>query len=393
MDCPTHPFIDFALDLRQLSHEDWILLGEACSKIAHVIGVPLSPAVARELHTIALVRGARATTAIEGNTLSEEQVRDIVEGRLRLPPSQAYLQQEVENVVRACNEVLADFRDGRKAPLDGSWLQRHNAAILDSLQLAADVVPGEWRRHVVGVGGYRAPPPEYVRGLMDRLFVWLGELGDDGGTMSGTLRQPMQLVRALVAHLYIAWIHPFGDGNGRSARLLEFALLLSAGVPSASAHVLSNHYNETRSAYYRELDVASKLGTPYSFIRYSLVGLVDGLRNQIRLIQNQQERVIWTNYVYEVLDPRTVAEKRRARLALELAFHPTGVRRRELATLTTRLARDYSTTTAKTLTRDLNALRESGLLVHEGGVWRANVDLVRAFRPFTTDATPWVAPS
>ena len=44
------------------------------------------------------------------------------------------------------------------------------------------------------------------------------------------------LLRAIVAHLYIAWIHPFGDGNGRTARLVEADLLARFGVPEISCH-------------------------------------------------------------------------------------------------------------------------------------------------------------
>jgi Fic family protein len=62
---------------------------------------------------------------------------------------------------------------------------------------------------------------------------------------------------AVWAHLYIAWIHPFGDGNGRTARLVGFTLLLEGGVPAPAAHLLSNHNNRTRSSYYMELDKAS----------------------------------------------------------------------------------------------------------------------------------------
>jgi hypothetical protein len=68
------------------------------------------------------------------------------------------------------------------------------------------------------------------------------------------------ILKAMVAHLYLAWTHPFGDGNGRTARLIEFHILLSAGVPSPAAHLFSNHYNQTRAEYYRQLDRASKSG-------------------------------------------------------------------------------------------------------------------------------------
>jgi Fic family protein len=86
------------------------------------------------------------------------------------------------------------------------------------------------------------------------------------------------ILKAVVAHLYLAWIHPFGDGNGRTARLVEFQILLSSGVPSPAAHLLSNHYNQTRSEYYRQLDRASKSGGELApFIEYGARGFVAGL--------------------------------------------------------------------------------------------------------------------
>jgi hypothetical protein len=80
-------------------------LGEAASKCEHIAGVPLRPLVAHELHQLYLAKGVLGTTAIEGNTLSEEQVRQILKGELKLPPSKEYLQQEIENILQACNEI------------------------------------------------------------------------------------------------------------------------------------------------------------------------------------------------------------------------------------------------------------------------------------------------
>ncbi|MGH3941387.1 MAG: Fic family protein [Pseudonocardiaceae bacterium] len=66
-------------------------------------------------------------------------------------------------------------------------------------------------------------------------------------------------VAATLAHLYIAWIHPFGDRNGRTARLLECAILAHSGVvPWVSSNLLSDHYNRTRSRYYQRLERASR---------------------------------------------------------------------------------------------------------------------------------------
>lgn len=83
----SHPWITFRVDLRRAGSDLWLLLGEAASKCEHIARVPLRPTTAKLLHEIYLAKGAQATTAIEGNTLSEDEVRKAVEGKLRVPPS------------------------------------------------------------------------------------------------------------------------------------------------------------------------------------------------------------------------------------------------------------------------------------------------------------------
>ena len=94
----THPWIDFAFDLGRLSHADWLALGECASLCERIAGAPLDPATAANIHTIYLAKGALATTAIEGNTLSEDEARARIDGELELPPSRQYLGQEIDNI-------------------------------------------------------------------------------------------------------------------------------------------------------------------------------------------------------------------------------------------------------------------------------------------------------
>ena len=68
---------------------------------------PFAPSAWRIVAGVAC-EGAMATTAIEGNTLSEEEVRLIQEGKSTIPPSRKYLEQEVKNVLDALNTILAD---------------------------------------------------------------------------------------------------------------------------------------------------------------------------------------------------------------------------------------------------------------------------------------------
>jgi len=101
----THPWIKFELDLRKVNFDLRFQLGEAKAKCEQVAGVPLLPEIAERLHQLFLAKGALATTAIEGNTLSEEEALKLLKGELTLPPSKEYLGQEIENIIKTCNLV------------------------------------------------------------------------------------------------------------------------------------------------------------------------------------------------------------------------------------------------------------------------------------------------
>ena len=85
----THPWITFQYRLDQ--DRMWCLLGEATSKCQHLSGTPLQPALAKDLGQVYLVKGAVATTAIEGNSLNEDEVHELLASKRKLPPSQEYL--------------------------------------------------------------------------------------------------------------------------------------------------------------------------------------------------------------------------------------------------------------------------------------------------------------
>src|SRR5919202_5399853 len=134
--------------------------------------------------------------------------------------------------------------------------------------------------------------------LLGELCEWLN--GPDFTAPTEDWRVPYEIIKAALAHLYLAWVHPFGDGNGRTARLLEFRILLAAGVPSPATHLLSNHYNQTRSEYYRQLARTSESGGDVMpFIVYAVQGFLDGLREQLKTIRQQQFDDRWEQFVYE----------------------------------------------------------------------------------------------
>jgi len=385
----THPWISFRHHLERADPLHWSLLGEAAARCDHVAQAVLPPSDARELHRLYLIKGAKATTAIEGNTLSEEQIAALLEGQLELPPSREYLKQEVDNVLKAVNDIFADIMRGEPPVLTADWLAGANRRLLAGLEehLEDGVFPGEIPTRPVGVPGYRGAPREDCALLLDRLSGWLE--GDAWPVRPDRQedRTASAILRAVFVHLYVAWIHPFGDGNGRTARLAEFMILAREGVPSPCAHLLSNHYNLTRAEYYRQLDRSSRAnsgrGDPLGFLLYSLQGFVDGLREQSRFIGRIQLKLAWEHFVYGEFRriPSSSAMRRRREVTLALGRAGEPVRKRGIPDLSPGLARQYAEKTGKTLTRDMNWLVQRKFLERGEDGYRAKVESMRAFRP------------
>ena len=163
------------------------------------------------------------STGIEGNPLSPAEVEEVLAGAA-VDADGAHI-REVENYNRALN--LA--RDAAARP-DFAWshevIHLINATIMEGLPRDTH---GDYRRpgEDVFVGIFTGPSPVVVPSLMDELIEWL--------------RRPDRtppLVRSALLHLNVIAIHPFNDGNGRTARILAAMELVRDGIrspPSSSA--------------------------------------------------------------------------------------------------------------------------------------------------------------
>lgn len=379
----THPWLTFELDVRRADRRFWQMIGEARSKCRHLMFTPLKPTVSRELEAIYLAKGMQATTAIEGNTLTFEQVQDAVEGRLRVPPSQLYLKREIDNVLEACRAVEAEIASVHDFVLSAKTLRELNAQVLKGLDVDEHVTPGVYRDVSVVAGSYRGAPAGDLDFLVDLLCDWLNSETFDVGAVDHRDAFLIAFLKAVVAHVYIAWIHPFGDGNGRTARLVEFGILTAAGIPSVAAHLLSNHYNLTRTAYYRQLDGASRSdGDLTGFMAYAAEGFVDLLQEQLNRVHSEVFDIAWENYVHEVFRSRPgEAAKRQRDLVIALGREDRPVARSRITSLTPALAAAYAGRQSKTVTRDLNAIVATGLVRRVSGGIVARREMMFGFTP------------
>ncbi|MCK5231050.1 MAG: Fic family protein [Desulfobulbaceae bacterium] len=364
----------------EITTDSAYMLGE-CHALVHALtDIPLKPEYRQRLLSVSLRKGAQATTAIEGNTLSEEEIAKIQEG-WSLPPSKEYLQIEVNNILEAFNTLLREIvTDDKVEIITPELIKKFHCMIGKDLGEQFDAIPGRFRDDRRHVGPYLAPEHKYVHELTEKLCVWIGkEFHYSEGQNFSTA-----VIQAIVTHVYIEWIHPFGDGNGRTGRLLEFYILLRAGLPSIVSHILSNFYNLTRPEYYRQLDRARKKRDLTEFIRYALQGFRDGLKENLNIIQESQFAIFWQHYIYEKFADlkytKTAVFKRKRALMLQMPTNKLFTID-ELLEITPDVAKRYATVGRPTVSRDLKELQELDLIRKEGRSYIANTKILKAMMP------------
>jgi len=377
----TLEHISFKADWK-LREKAITLLGECYAYIDSMMNIPIRPDYYQKLLEVSLNKGALATTAIEGNTLTEEELVQILKG-IDLAPSKKYQQQEVKNIIDAFNTILNEvIRDKSQTVISPELIKRFNKMVGKDIGEAFGGNPGQFRRRNVTVGAYRPPSFEMVEGLVKKLCDWL--LKEFHYEHDQDFNDAV--IEAIVTHVYIAWIHPFLDGNGRTARLLEFYLLMRAGVPNIASHVLSNHYNNTRTEYYRQLQNASETGNLSMFIEYALEGFRDGLEKILNIIHTDLTEAAWKNYVHSVIENIQDEGKnsKTLRRIRQLAYYIPADRFcsiAEIRFLNPRITEEYIKLNEITLRRDLDLLVKKRLLTVEKSKYSANHKLLQNFLP------------
>jgi Fic family protein len=194
-----------------------------------------------------LVRAAavESSTSIEGFSVDPEEAVGLVSGDTR-PNADDENQLAVACYGRAMRHVAAMAADPRFRWSERVLLDLH----FDACEFQSDKDPGLWRGgpiSVTGPGGriaYRGPDADAVPDLMAEATDWL-ETGD--------LDAPA-VVRAAMAHLHVAAIHPFRDGNGRVARIAQSLVLARDGLVSFEFASIEEYLGERTQDYYDVLE-------------------------------------------------------------------------------------------------------------------------------------------
>jgi Fic family protein len=361
-----------------LSQNSLLLLGQCEAYVKAINNTPILPKYYEQLMKVSLLKGAQSTTAIEGNTLSEEEIEKIMNNG-KLPPSKEYQEIEVKNILAAFNELLFEVINSEKDYLiTPELLQRFHRLVGQNLGEHFAAIPGKFRNENVIVGNYRCPDYEDLFTLVNKLCEWLLQ---EFKYRSKETSFSDTVIQAIITHIYIEWIHPFSDGNGRTGRLIEFYILLRGGNPDIASHILSNFYNLTRSEYYRQIVQATAKRDLSAFIEYALLGFRDGLVQTLETIQKSQFQNTWEKLIYDKFDSireesRIEIFKRQRLLALELPFD-IEFTAPKVSTISILLAKTYSNISLKTVQRDIEKLIELELVNKTINGYIVNTDSLR----------------
>ena len=226
------------------------------------------------------IRTIQGSLAIEGNTLSTEQITAILNGKTVIAPPKEV--QEVRNAIKAY-ESFQQWQPSQEADL----LQAHQilmTGLIDEI--------GQYRHGGVGVmlGDqivHMAPPANQVSRLMSDLLQWLAQ------------SQEHPLIVSSVFHYEFEFIHPFADGNGRMGRLWQ-TLILSRWNPIFANIPVESLIYQHQKEYYEALQESTARTDSAPFIEFILQMILDAILNSN--VNNQRTAQVSDHVTAQVSD-------------------------------------------------------------------------------------------
>ena len=237
------------------------LVAQISERLGKVNAIHLQkpPATLRKKNRIKTIQ---SSLAIEGNTLTEEQITALLNNQRVLAPQKDIL--EVRNAI-SVYEQLHTFNPNKMKDMETA----HGILMKGLIDHA-----GKLRQKNVGIVKaskvkHVAPPGLMVKGLMNDLFRYLKNDKD------------ILLIKSCVFHYEFEFIHPFTDGNGRMGRLWQ-TLILMRQYPVFEYLPVESIIKENQEAYYQTLEKSDSTGNSTPFIEFMLAVMLQTLEGLLR---------------------------------------------------------------------------------------------------------------
>ena len=221
------------------------------------------------------IQSIHSSLAIERNSLTFNQVSDVIDGKRVLGPPKDI--REVQNAFEAY-EIIAQLNPYKIPDL----LKAHQIMMSDLVKES-----GVFRSKGVGVYAgesliHAGTPPQYVPGLIEELFQWLEE----------SSLHP--LIKSCIFHYEFEFIHPFSDGNGRTGRMWH-TLILSKWKNFFLWLPIESLIHERQEEYYQAINSANNKGESTVFVKFMLEIIKQALDELTEYVNNSLSLDLDTN--------------------------------------------------------------------------------------------------
>ena len=333
--------------------------------------LPIVPDLASTIEEDVIKKSILGTAKIEGNPLEEKDVNRIIDSDDKSQFSERS-EKEIANLKEAYDFVKTISFENPPIELSEDLITTLHRLITKEIDYG-DNLPGKYRNGRVEVGdhdhgGIYVPPKiiEDISSLMKEFIRWIN---------SDIAKEQDEILRPAMAHFYLGMIHPFWDGNGRTARLLEALMLTWNGHKYAPA-MLSNYYYDNVDEYYRAFSLTrkDKQKEITAFFEFYLKGLVSSLNEIKDKISWFINRFALRDYYLSQRKNRQLTERQYS-LVLSMFDHDICFSMNEIMQIES-LRQLYKGVSERTIRRDMDKLIQLGVLAKEDNTLKINNNLL-----------------
>ncbi len=275
-------------------------LVEAKSAVLSLRTIPYQRGWVEALQQMELKREVAGTSRIEGAEFTDREL----DAAMKETPEQLLTRSQ-----RQAHAAVQTYR----------WI----AKLLDDRPADAELLCAIHRRIVTGADDDHCPPGQIRRRDENVNFGQPRHRGAEGGdecalafaeftrAVQQEYRDHDPLIQALAAHYHLAAMHPFLDGNGRTARALEALMLQRAGLRDTCFIAMSNYYYDEKTAYLTALaDVRERDHDLTPFLVFGLRGIALQSRRLLAEIQHQISKELFRNLMFDLFHRLKTPRKR-----------------------------------------------------------------------------------
>lgn len=235
-----------------------------------------------------------ATLAIEGTMLKDEEIKESFH-KADLKKKLEKKQQEAQNTRKAYRYIIKVVDEGGdRFTYSEAHIKKIHQYLTENVEYVSPNVPGQYRDLKARFG----EPQKYsfckskvdIEAIMAKFINWLNK--KSSGFLSSNI-----IVKATMAHYYLTEIHPFGDGNGRTARAVEALVLYANKINNYCFWSLANFWSANREKYLIHLGNIRSTCAPREFLIWGTKGYLLEIQRIKDLVLKKVKQLMLKDYV------------------------------------------------------------------------------------------------